>query len=65
MWDPCTGGVYIPALETDTNLILGINKHIFTTVMMVAVKGDKKVVQSTLLICGFHIPRFSQVGINC
>ena len=33
--------------------------------MMVAVKGDKKVVQSTLHICGFHIARFSQVGINC
>lgn len=64
MWDPCTEGVYIPALETDTNLILDINKHTFTTVMTVAVKGDKKVVQSTLCICGLYIPRLSQVGIK-
>lgn len=30
--------------------------------MMVAMKGNKKVVQSTLHICGFHITRFSQGG---
>lgn len=29
---------------------------------MVAMKGNKKVVQSTLHICGFHITRFSQGG---
>ena len=46
------------------NLILGINKHTFTTVMTVAVKGNKKVTQSTLCICGLHIPRLSQVGIK-
>lgn len=35
MWIPALEEDLHSALETDTNLILGINKHIFTTVMMV------------------------------